>query len=177
MKTYFVIIILISIQSAFSQQKDSISVIDLKQEIKLGAIKMLAGPIFEASYEHIPNTKTGYGGYLTVNLAKGNEFIENYSLTPFYRMYFQNKKDYGLSGFFVEGFTSFYNGDNEVYTQNIEYKFEDFFDISLGLSIGKKWVNTAGFIFELKIGGGRNLLGQDNNPGLFKGDAYIGYRF
>ncbi len=159
----------------FSQEKDSTNhVLNKKHELKLGTIKLLSAGIFETTYEYVQNSNTGFGASLLINFDSDNDYFEDYSLTPFYRMYFQKNEDYGAKGFFVEGFTSFFGGNNDFFTGIDEDKF---FDISLGITIGKKWINTSGFVFEARFGAGRNLLGNAAFDALFKGDLYIGYRF
>ena len=70
-------------------------------------------------------------------------WVENFSITPFYRYYFFNKEDYGAKGFFVEGFGKLSFGDNSY--ENINYNNdldeENFTDLSLGMALGQKWVN------------------------------------
>jgi len=178
-QTIFVITMLISLIS-FSQEneeeKEKKDVFNSKHELKLGAVKLLAAGIFEVTYEYIQDTNRGFGASLLINFDKENDYTENFSITPFYRMYFQTFEDYGAKGFFVEGFASFYSGDyTDLFNNSTAGK--DFFDISVGLALGKKWINTAGFIFELKAGAGRDLLGNSEFGFLFKGDLYIGYRF
>jgi hypothetical protein len=91
-------------------------------------------------------------------------------------MYFDRDEQYGAKGFFVESFLSFYSGDN-----NFDYignnTNDSYFDTALGFSLGQKWINSGGFIFEIKAGVGRNLLGNATNNVIFKGDFSIGYRF
>lgn len=182
--------------SAFAQVEEDdkiIPAIDKKHEVRLGAVKLLSGGIIEGVYEYVQDSNRGYGAAVLFNLNSGNDYLENYSLTPFYRMYFQTKEDYGAKGFFVEGFTSFFGGKNSedyIYHGDGSIDFtggnnpaptfipeENFFDISVGLGLGKKWINSTGFVFEIKVGGGRNLLGNSEFDAIFKGDLYIGYRF
>lgn len=176
------------VNNAIAQEtktEEAITITDKKHEVRLGAIKLLAGPIFEGVYEYVQDSNRGFGAAILLNLNSDNEYPENYSITPFYRMYFQTKEDYGAKGFFVEGFTSFFGGKNyldeylELQDTSIRFieREESFFDISIGLALGKKWLNSAGFIFEIKLGGGRNLLNASEFEALVKGDFYIGYRF
>ncbi|WP_127844529.1 hypothetical protein [Psychroflexus aestuariivivens] len=181
---YFIFIIGFSQESSSNDenQSNSKSIFDRKNEVRLGAIKMLSATIFEATYERIINNNAGYGSSLLINLNQSNQYLEDFSITPFFRMYFQTFEDYGAKGFFVEGFSSFFVGKNYdyVYYSGVEYgreEHETFFDTSIGLAIGKKWINTSGFVFEIKAGAGRNLLDTSDIPVLFKGDFYIGYRF
>jgi len=164
---------------SFSQKDEKQDIFNRKHEVKLGAVKLLTGGIFEATYEYVQDKNKGFGISLLVNFDKNNDYLENYSITPFYRMYFQTYEDYGAKGFFVEGFTSFFIGDNtDFYIEGDNtIKDKDFFDISIGIALGKKWINTSRFIFEFKVGVGRNLLGNSEYDTLFKGDLSIGYRF
>lgn len=193
MKRAILILLLFTSFVSFSQEKDSKKdIFERKHELRLGAVKLLSGGIFETSYEYIKDSNQGFGASLLVNFDSGNSYLEDYSLTPFYRMYFQTYEDYGAKGFFVEGFTSFFGGKyDDDYRTDYNYGFgqptsttevlvkegDSFFDISIGLALGKKWINSAGFVFEIKAGAGRNLLGNSDRDALFKGDLYIGYRF
>lgn len=165
----------------FGQDKDlqdEATIFEKKHEVRLGAIKLLSGGIFEGSYEYILDSNQGLGAHVLVNFDESNDWFEDYSLTPYYRMYFTSHKDYGAKGFFVEGFTSFFSSDFELTDSILGLEEnEDVFDISIGISLGQKWVNTAGFVFEIKLGAGRNLLGNADSDVLIKGDFYIGYRF
>lgn len=177
MKKTILVITLFASLISFSQENEELDILNRKHELKLGAVKLLAGGIFEITYEYIQDKNRGFGASLLINFDKGNDYIENYSITPFYRMYFQTYEDYGAKGFFVEGFTSFFSGDNRYFSFLDDSAVNDFFDISVGIALGKKWINTSGFIFEVKVGAGRNLLGNSVDDALFKGDLSIGYRF
>lgn len=178
MKNLLLALILLFSYFTINAQEESKNVLNKKHEVRLGAIKLLSGGIIEGAYEYVLDSNQGFGAYALINFDSGNDYIENYSLTPFYRMYFQTNEDYGAKGFFVEGFTSFFSSDFDLEDSfNGEYNTKDVFDISIGLALGKKWINTAGFVFEIKLGAGRNLLDNANFDALFKGDFYIGYRF
>jgi len=168
-------------ENTTNRKTEKTSIFERKHEVKLGAIKMLAGPIFEGGYEYILDTNQGFGAYLLLNLDSSNEWFEDYSLTPFYRFYFQKNEQYGAKGFFVEGFSSFFIDDDEEFSfdqnGNIIYNDSSSFDIGLGIALGQKWVNTAGFVLEIKLGAGRNLLGNTSNDAIIKADFYLGYRF
>jgi hypothetical protein len=179
MRKIILVITLFTSLISFSQENEKLDIMNRKHELKLGAVKLLAGGIFEITYEYIQDKNRGFGASLLVNFDKGNDYIENYSITPFYRMYFQTYEDYGAKGFFVEGFTSFFSGDyiDTYFLDDSITRGENFFDISVGIALGKKWINTSGFVFEFKVGAGRNLLGNSEFDALFKGDLSIGYRF
>ncbi|WGD36019.1 hypothetical protein [Olleya sp. YS] len=176
----FSILFILNFTFINAQEDDKITpAIDKKHEVRLGAVKLLSSGIIEGVYEYVQDSNRGFGAALLLNIDSGNEYIEDYSITPFYRMYFQTKEDYGAKGFFVEGFTSFFGGKNyDLFDfDSNQSNDENFFDISVGLGLGKKWINSAGFVFEIKFGAGRNLLNGSEFDALFKGDLYIGYRF
>lgn len=164
--------------NAQDDNEEKKNIFDRKHEVRLETIKLLSGGIVEGSYEHVLDSNQGFGAHVLINLDQGNDYFENLSLTPYYRMYFQTNEDYGAKGFFVEGFTSFFTTDfnleDSLFDEN---ENKDVFDISIGLALGKKWINTAGFVFEIKLGAGRNLLGNADSDALLKGGFSIGYRF
>lgn len=165
------------------------SLIAKKHEFKIGAIKLLAGPILDVTYEHIHSESFTYGVSLLGNLdSKSNDYPEDFSVTPFARMYFTEPKYYGAKGFFVEGFAKFitgkdYTGETEEYIDgNGNYYYNDrresYTAGSVGIALGWKWINKAGFVFEILAGGGRNFGGGNNAPDAsFRGDFNLGYRF
>ena len=171
MKTLFLTLTLgiMSCSLMTAQENDTA----LKHEIKIDGIKLIAGSIFETTYEYIKNNNSGFGVSLLVNFDKNNDYLEDFSITPFYRIYFFNKQDYGAKGFFVEGFGKYVSGDEKIFSDQTE----DYNDFSLGMSLGKKWVNTNGFVFELLAGLGRTLGGDVGHDVYFRGGLFVGYRF
>lgn len=155
------------------------SLSERKHEIKVGGIKLLAGPIFEGTYEYIYSKDFTFGSSALIDFQKMNAWDENFSITPFARFYFQETKEYGAKGFFVEGFAKFAVGKNELYQEfSSNYETESFTAAALGLSVGRKWVNHSGFVLETLIGLGRTLGNSDNAPDVFfRGDLSLGYRF
>ena len=152
------------------------SIFNRKHELKVGAVKLLVGPIFEATYEYIHSKNFTYGSSILINLEKNSDYPEDFSITPFARFYFQETKEYGAKGFFVEGFGKYVTGrwNTDVFSSE-ENKYSA---AALGICLGKKWINSSGFSFEILLGGGRILGGGDNKPdGVFRGDLNLGYRF
>ncbi len=148
-----------------------------KHEVKVGAIKLLAGPIFEGTYEYIQNRDFTFGVSLLGNLDKGNDYYEDFSVTPFARFYFQETKEFGAKGFFVEGFAKYSSGRNTA-DDWVDEESEKYTAAALGISLGKKWINRTGFVFEVLVGVGRTLGNSDAAPdAIFRGDLNLGYRF
>ena len=154
-------------------ETDAPTIFEKHNEVKISTIKLLAGPILEASYEYVKNRNVGYGASLLVDF--NSNYFEKFSITPFFRMYFDRDEQYGAKGFFVESFLSLYSGKDNLNANDDNNK--SYFDTALGIALGQKWINSAGFMFEVKFGVGRNLLGNASNDAVFKGDFSIGYRF
>ena len=163
---------------SFSQETEDENSQQRIHELRLDGLKLIAGPIAEASYEFVKNENSGYGISILANLGN-DSYDENFSITPFYRMYFFNKQDYGAKGFFVEGFGKLSTGENEFYDFDSSINETDkYTDVSLGMSLGKKWVNKNGFVFELLVGASRALGGDNDGPeAYFRGGLFVGYRF
>ncbi len=162
-------------------QENRPDIFSRKHEVKAGAIKLLAGPILEGTYEYIQNDDFTFGGSVLYNFNQSSDYFEDFSLTPFARFYFQEKKDFGAKGFFVEGFAKYSIGRDDPFEYELfenpdyEKKYNAF---AIGLSLGKKWINKTGFVFEILFGVGRNITNGDHAPdALFRGDFNIGYRF
>ena len=151
-----------------------------QNELKLDLIDILSLPAFDITYERIKDPYSSFGVSLFLNVGDNDSASRNwtdkFSLTPFYRFYFFNKRDYGGAGFFAEVFTKFSSGKHYVEYQTVD---ENFFDIAPGAVIGQKWVNKKGWTFEISGGVGRFLLKKDEiRPELLlRGGFSIGKRF
>lgn len=144
------------------------------KEIKLDITDLIIFPAFELTFEKIQDPYSSIGLGLFLNLSDHNSSNRNWSdvvtITPFYRFYFFNKKDYGGAGFFAEIFSKFSFAKQDVLYYNPDLSFEDmynteeenFFDIAPGASIGQKWLNRKGWTFEVSVGFGRFLLNNDD---------------
>ena len=217
MKYTYLLILLISI-SINSQEVQKVEVLKNDNqinelfdelgtnELKLDLLDILSVPAFDITYERIKDPYSSFGASLYLNAGDSDSATRNWndkvSITPFYRFYFFNKKDYGGAGFFAEIFTKFSFGKHDVeyynfnpdpnnpgidYWETIE---ENFFDIAPGAAIGQKWVNKKGWTFEVSGGVGRFLLNKDENnssigqevtsnrpEAIFRGGFSIGKRF
>ena len=166
-------------------------------EIKLDLIDIIAYPAFDITYEKIKNPYNSFGASLFINFSseQNSEWVDEFSLTPFYRFYFFNKKDFGGAGFFAEVFSKFSSGRTEynIYYEDQPSGFSRWesdtinqFDIALGASIGQKWVNKMGWTFEVNFGVGRFITNNQNEDyngyysrpeATVKGGLSIGKRF
>ena len=143
-------------------------------ELKLDILDILSQPALQITYEKINDPYSSFGADIFLNFNDTNasrSWSDKLALTPFYRFYFFDKRDFGGSGFFAEVFSKLSFGENDMeyyYGLNnpniepyIEIKKEDFFDVALGAAIGQKWVNRKGWTFELSVGFGRYLFIKD----------------
>ena len=147
-------------------------------EIKLNALFMVVGA-FDATYEYLVNDESGIG--LEVFVPFDDNIDIDYYISPYYRMYFGNKY---ASGFFLEGFgmlnkstvaelVMFDSNGNITRTES-----EDETNFALGIGVGGKWYTKSGFVGELSLGIGRNLVESDyDNDFVGKIGITVGYRF
>jgi hypothetical protein len=130
------------------------------KEFKLDFLDLLVFPALSVGYEKINDSSTAFGTTLFINLGgEDSDWNDNLAITPYYRFYFLQSEDYGGYGVFAEVFTKFAFGDAEVYNlTSSTYNEENYFDMALGLAVGRKWINRKGFTFETLFGVGRNLF-------------------
>ena len=130
------------------------------KEFKLDFLDLLVFPALSVGYEKINDSSTAFGTTLFINLGgEDSDWNDNLAITPYYRFYFLQSEDYGGYGVFAEVFTKFAFGDAEVYNlTSSTYNEENYFDMALGLAVGRKWINRKGFTLETLFGVGRNLL-------------------
>ena len=155
------------------------------KEIKLDITDLIIFPAFEFTFEKIQDPYSSIGLGLFLNLSDHNSSNRNWSdvvtITPFYRFYFFNKKDYGGAGFFAEIFSKFSFAKQDVLYYNPDLSSEEmynteeenFFDIAPGASIGQKWLNRKGWTFEVSVGFGRFLLNNDDEDTPVDGSGRV----
>lgn len=151
---------------------------DSKHEVKLCGVKLLAGPILDFSYEYIQNEDFTYGANMLWYPKENKDNYYKFSLTPYARFYFQESKEYGAKGFYVEGFAGLFNGEDKKTNAEGNSYFDKYNSTAAGLGLGKKWFNNSGFVLDVNLGIGRSLFGSEDAPDVvFKGGVYLGYRF
>ena len=155
-------------QEAADNIDNSASIEEVSQtELRINALTLMVGPALDISYEHVLSSASGLGASLLLNFGGDNYGSQKFALSPFYRFYFFDQKDYGARGLFVEGFSSL--AIVEPYTEWVELRDGSFmeqdqgiqFQWSIGFAAGRKWINQKGFSFEIFLGVGRYLLSTD----------------
>ena len=134
-----------------------------KNEIRLNALDLIVHPALSLSYERLVNHTNGYGVSVFANFGDDETTYQNFAITPYYRFYFLNRKDYGASGLFVEVFSSFSSVNFHDYWYGNGNMDKNEFQFSMGVGLGKKWVNRNGFTFEVLAGVGRYFINRDTD--------------
>ena len=145
-------------------------------DLRVNFFDLLVLPGFHGYYERIIDENSSYGTGLFINFSDNlsSDIVQRrFAISPYYRLYFLNRRDYGAKGLFVELFGSFASAkdmdDNDLY----DVYYDDFddrdniFRFSVGATIGRKWITRSGYTFEPFIGVGRYLDSHgssDRNP-------------
>ena len=180
-KLLFILTLCFSV-SIFSQETepDFPQDVDKRHEITANALTLIVSEWIDVSYEYLINEESSFGVDLQFGLDDNDDFdtYRTFSITPNYRRYFSNKY---ARGFFVEAFgmlhtyKDYYAFDFVTNTSTVRNET----DFSLGVSVGGKWVTKSGFVTEIFLGLGRNLLNNDEDFVEVAGRVGIslGYRF
>ncbi len=168
----FAFLLLLSI--AFGQNKVK------EHEVKINGLLLATSTAIDLSYEYVKNPSTGFGVSVLWNVADKEFPMSKFAVTPFYRIYFFSKKDYGANGLFAEGFMKMAlveNRDYNVDEDGVRMKSDAKFNTALGISIGKKWVNKSNFSLEIFAGLGATINSPNKIGGLTRVGINIGKRF
>ncbi len=155
-------------------------------ELKLNMTNLIGFKWFDIAYERTLNEESSFGiGLLTkigsdLDDGDGLDEYRTFSITPYYRQYFSKKY---AQGFFVEGFAMLHSGkDTYGYDYNetdntYTYQYEKYTDLAIGVSAGAKFITNRGFLAEIYLGIGRDLLEQSDIEVVGRGGVSLGYRF
>jgi len=170
-----------------SQKRIAKFAVAKRNEVGIDVISAIAIPALNPRYEYILGRYSGVGADLFISIDNDDEYddysdYESFSITPYYRQYFFSKEDYGAKGFYAEGFIKFFTFNESVFNNvNDSVTQESFFDTSIGVGIGWKWISQSGFLVDLGFGVGRNLgLPDGDNLGnevQIRGGLNFGWRF
>jgi hypothetical protein len=177
MKKSIVLLLMFGLTStAYSQEKTDQTI--KKNEIKLDAFDLAFFSALDIGYENLFREEMSFGISMFINFKASETYYEKFALTPFYRFYFFNNQEKGSKGHYIEVFSKFASGTNKEleYYNNTNLE-DDYFDVNLGISVGKKWISNSGFVLEVSFGGGRNLGFSKSSPDYaFRGGVSLGYR-
>jgi len=102
MKNFFVIGLLITSIFGFGQSKDKVSIFNRKNEIKIGAIHLLGGPILEGSYEYIYSKDFTFGTSVLLSLDNTDYYAEELSVTHLQDFISKKPKNMGRKDFLLK---------------------------------------------------------------------------
>ncbi|MDO6821400.1 DUF3575 domain-containing protein [Zobellia sp. 1_MG-2023] len=180
-KKYLVIILFFSIfiTKAQNQNTSSTNQYEQNNEIKINVVFTPLG-LLDVAYERNLNRKSSLGISGLYVFSQKHDEDTNFLISPFYRRYFGKKY---ASGFFVEGFTTIGSTDGKQLTDsngNLTLnEGPDVMDLSVGLTLGSKWVTKQGITFEAFFGFGKTLFNTDktDHSQVNRFGINIGYRF
>ena len=154
MKNLITILALTSSVLAYSQSENN----ELKVNILYTA---LGAP--ELSYERILSDNSAIGASLAFSIDSKDNMDLSFGLTPYYRMFFGQKK---AAGFFIEANTMFINYiDSISYSSNCSPTYNMKTGFGLGAAAGAKFLTKNNLIGE--IYGGLGRVFGDNSIGAY----------
>ncbi|MDP5157901.1 MAG: DUF3575 domain-containing protein [Flaviramulus sp.] len=172
--------------TSFSQETEQDNTTNQNfNELKLNMTNLIGFKWFDVGYERTINEESSFGVGLLTRIGSdrddsdGLDEYRTFSITPYYRHFFSNKY---AQGFFVEGFAMIHSGEDEFYsydpiTQTESFRGEKYTDLAIGVSAGAKFVTKRGFIAEIYLGIGRDMLEQSDIEVVGRGGIALGYRF
>lgn len=138
---------------AFSQSENN----EFKVNILYTAIGMP-----ELSYERLISDNSSLGASVAFSLDKKEDMDLRFSFTPYYRMFFGQKK---AAGFFIEANSIVINYVDTIYFDGTSSKYETRTGFGLGAAAGAKFLTKNNLIGEVYGGVGR-VFG-DNSLGAY----------
>ncbi len=149
-------------------------------EIGIDLLDLALFRAIDLTYEYVKKPEIGLGitGRYCFDSKENILNGERYGITPFFRYYFFNKRDYGSKGFYVESFLKCFGGEMEGWYNHDNYTYESFFEIAFGVGLGFKYVSRSGFVLDLNLGGGRSFGISEYSPEMTgRCSILMGYRF
>lgn len=139
----------------------------LRKELSINALNILVFKTLDFTYEIHLNEESSFGLNTFLSLDGKSRFdkdapyyYEAFTLTPFYRIYFSEKEN---AGFFVEAFATYATGSYDDSQVNV---YNDFNELAIGFSLGKKFITKRNFVAVIYAGAGRYMLENENAPGV-----------
>ncbi|MDO7170939.1 DUF3575 domain-containing protein [Mariniflexile sp. AS56] len=177
----FLLISFLTSSTMFSQESSDSATTQPGNEVKINMTNLIVFKWLDVGYEYILNEESsiGIGTLISFNSDKDNnddlDEYRTFSLTPYYRHFFSKKY---AQGFFVEGFAMLHSGKDDYYDYNTStYYDEKYTDLAIGISAGAKFVTARGFIAEIYLGLGRDMLEQSDIEIAGRGGIALGFRF
>jgi len=188
MKKPYLVLLIIAICSTtmFSQdQTENNNTPQNFNELKINMTNLIGFKWADIAYERTLNEESSIGISVLTRLGSdknndsGLDEYRTFSITPYFRQFFGKKY---AQGFFVEGFAMVHSGEDQTYdydsiTQNGSYSSDNYTDLAIGLSAGAKFITKRGFVAEIYLGLGRDVLDNSGLDVVGRGGIALGYRF
>ncbi|XMO88413.1 DUF3575 domain-containing protein [Algibacter sp. AS12] len=188
MKKYYLILLTLILFSTnvFSQNSENANnTSENFNELKINMTNLIAFKWLDLGYERTINEESSFGVGLLTKIGSdrddgdGLDEYRTFSITPYYRHFFSKKY---AQGFFIEGFAMLHSGEDEYYEYDEvdltgRYRNEKYTDLAIGISTGAKFITKRGFIAEIYLGLGRDMLDQSDIEVVGRGGIALGYRF
>jgi hypothetical protein len=176
-KSVLLLLLLCSIFTTHAQDSDEPA--KNFNEIKLNGLYLVLGAL-DITYERTLNEESAIGADIFIPFddeTVNDDF--NFYVSPYYRLYFGKKY---ASGFFIEGFgllSSYEQRTVDFSSIDPVINKDNKLALALGIGVGGKWITKSGFIGELDLGIGRNLINSEDfiNEIIGKISIGLGYRF
>jgi len=182
MKQSILLFTLLCTLMSFSQESNDNFDTSKRDELKLNMTNLIIFKWLDVGYERIINEESSFGVGTLISLDgnqdTGLDEYRTFSITPYYRHFFSKKY---AQGFFIEAFSMLHSGKDEFYYNNYDpfdpYVEKKYTDFAVGISAGAKFMTKRGFVAEIYLGIGRDLLGNSDIEIVGRGGIAIGYRF
>lgn len=164
-----IVIIVVLFASSFVQaQRNS-------HEVSVDLADALIMKTLEVSYEYYLSEQSSVGLSGLFNFEKKSSdfrYNEKQMITPFFRHYFSNTRNWNYFGEIFFGINSGEKENKETPSKYIEYT-----DGALGISIGSKYISNGGFVVGALAGIGRNMFSGNSPVFVPRIGLNVGYRF
>ena len=178
-KTALLLALVFSFNLGMAQEADQSTPIG-NDEIRLNTLWLIIGSL-SVSIEHIVSNDGSFG-IVAEKTFDDDNFRRNFTIAPYYRIYFSKKK---ASGFFFEtNFTVYSEQANNYYYYGSAHSYSppDVIDseigAGLGIAVGGKFLSHNGFVLDIYAGMGRALNDPKYIDNIFgSAGVSIGKRF
>ncbi len=148
-----------------------------QQEVTLDIADALVMKSLEVSYEYYVSDQSSFGVSALFNFegrTSDFRYNEDSMITPFFRHYFTNSRNWN---YFGEVFLGINSGEYEVTLLDDAKAYENYTDGALGISVGTKYVSNGGFVVSILGGIGRNMFTDESPSVVPRVGVNLGYRF
>jgi len=176
-KTLLYLIAILTFVDLNAQETKVPSLAGKNSELKVGVLATIIGSGFDLEYEKLRTPSTSWGVNLVYASHDNNDYYDYYT-DAFYRFYFNEKKEYGMNGFFAQAYINYLFKDYHVDYWGGPPLDDDYSTLGIGFGLGRKWTTSGGFTLQTVFTLGRNFTTSEYYDDVVpRFDIYFGYRF